>query len=182
MGDSLQQAKKRREVFYSDLNHKTTFIKETNCRVHWRVFHLGHIEKVPTSELIKPVENCYYLSHHCVIKCNQVSANIKFRVVFDGSTKTTTGVFPNNKLLVGTKFWKEFLSIMFQFQLHQVALSADIAKIYRQVELDKEDKNCHRFLWKDPNLDGFETYLMTRVTHFIASSSFFSARHQKVFH
>ena len=67
-------------------------------------FHLGHMEKVPTSEVIKPVENCYYLCHHCVFK--ESSTTTKLRVVFDGSAKTTTGVSLNDRLMVEPKLQK----------------------------------------------------------------------------
>ena len=78
--------------------------------------------------------------------------------------------------MVGPKIQKDLFSILVRFRLHQVALSADIAKMYRQVELDKEDKDYHRLLWKDPNSEAIETYRMTRVTYGIASSSFHSIR------
>ena len=42
--------------------------------------------------------------------------------------------------------------------------------MYRQVELDKEDKDYHRLFWKDPNSEAIETFRMTRVTYGIASS------------
>ena len=48
--------------------------------------------------------------------------------------------------------------------------------MYRQVELDKEDKDYHRLLWKDPDSEAIETFRMTRVTYGIASSSFHSIR------
>ena len=128
------------------------------------------MEKVPTSELIKPFENCYCLCHHCVFK--ESSTTTKLGVVFDGSAKTTTGVSPNDRLMVGPKIQKNLV----RFRLHKVALSADIAKMYRQVELDKEDKDYHRILWKDPNSEAIETHRMTRVTYGIVSSSFHSIR------
>ena len=130
------------------------------------------MEKVQTSELIKPVENCYYLCHHGVFK--ESSTTTRMRVVFDA--KTTTGVSPYDRLMFGPKIQKEFFSILVRLRPHQVALSADIAKMYRQVELDKEDKDYHRKLWKDPNSEAIETYRMTRVTYGIASSSFHSIR------
>ena len=61
--------------------------------------------------------------------------------------------------MVGPKFQKGLFSILVQFRLHQVSISADIAKIYRQVEMDKEDKIYQRLLRIDPNSDAIETYL-----------------------
>ena len=100
--------------------------------------HLGHMEKVPTSELIKPFENCYCLCHNCVFK--ESSTTTKMRVVFNRSAKTTSGVSLNDRLTVGPKIQKDIFSILVQFWLQEVALSVDLAKMYRQVELNKEDK------------------------------------------
>ena len=73
--------------------------------------------------------------------------------------------------MVGPKIQKDLFSILVRFRLHQVALSADIAKMYKQLELDKEDKDYQQLLWKDPNSEAIETFRMTRVTYGIASSS-----------
>ena len=173
LGDSLQQAKKRLRSLLFRLERQPDLYKRY-AEFIGEFFHLGHMEKVPTSELVKPVENCYYLCHHCVFK--ESSTTTKLRVVFDGSAKTTTGVSLNDRLMVGPKIQKDLFSILVRFRLHQVALSADIAKMYRQVELDKEDKDYHRLLWKDPNSEAIETFRMTRVTYGIASSSFHSIR------
>ena len=175
LGDSLQQAKKRLRSFLFRLKRQPDLYKRY-AEFIGEFFHLGQMEKVPTSILVKPVENCYYLCHHCVFK--ESSTTIKLRVVFDGSAKTKTGVSFNDRLMVGPKIQKDLFSILYRFRLHQVALSADIAKMYWQVELNKEDKDYHRLLWKDPNSEAIETFRMTRVTYVIASS-FHSIRHCK---
>ena len=104
------------------------------------------------------------------------SATTKLRVVFDGSAKTTTALSLNDRPMIGPKIQKDHFSILVRFRLHQVALSADIAKMYRQVELAKEDKDYHRILCKNPNSEALGNYRMTRVTYGIASSSFRSIR------
>ena len=173
LGDSLQQARKRLHSLLFRLERQPDLYKRY-AEFIGEFFHLKHMEKVPTSELVKPVENCYYLCHHCVFK--ESSTTTKLRVVFDGSAKTTTGISLNDRFMVGPKILKDLFSILVRFRLHQVAHSADIAKMYRQVELDKEDKDYHRLLWKDPNSEAIETFRMTRVTNGIASSSFHSIR------
>ena len=60
--------------------------------------------------------------------------------------------------------------------MYPVALSADIAKIYRQVQLDAEDKDYHRLLWKEPNSTCIMTFRMTRVIYGKASSPFHFVR------
>ena len=66
--------------------------------------------------------------------------------------------------------------ILIRFRLHQFALSADVAKMYRQVALDESDRDFHRFLWRDYVTDKIRELRMTRVTYDVASSSYQSTR------
>ncbi|XP_075261144.1 uncharacterized protein LOC142352874 [Convolutriloba macropyga] len=121
-----------------------------------------------------PIEKNYYLSHHCVFKDS--STLKKLRVVFDGSTKTTSGISLNDRLMVGPKIQQDLFSILIRFRMYPVALSADIANIYRQVQLDAEHKDYHRLFWKESNSTDIKSFRMTRVRYGIASSAFQSVR------
>ena len=44
------------------------------------------------------------------------------------------------------------------------------------MQLDNEDKDYNRLLWKEPNSTDIKTFRMTRVTYGIASSAFHSIR------
>ena len=105
---------------------------------------LGYLEKVESLEL--DVFPNYYLPHPCVLK--EDSSTTKLRVVFDASSKTTTGVSLRECLLVGLKVQEDLSDILLRFRFFKVAMSADIAKRYRQVELCKEDKDYHRIFWR----------------------------------
>ena len=65
------------------------------------------------------------------------STTTKLRVVFDASAKTTTGFELINCLLVGPKLQDDLFIIFVRYRFFKVDLSADAAKMYRQVELDK---------------------------------------------
>ena len=132
------------------------------------------MEEVPANEMLLPKEKSYYLSHHCVFKDS--STTTKLRVVFDGSAKTTSGISLNDRLMVGPKIQKDLFSILIRFRMYPVAFSADVAKMYRQVQLDAEDKDYHRLLWKEPNSTDIKTLRIPRVTYGIASSAFHSVR------
>ena len=133
---------------------------------------LGHLEKVQSLEL--DVYPNYYLPHHCVLK--EDSSTTKLRVVFDASSKTTTGVSLNECLLVGPKVQEDLFDILLRFRSSKLGMSADIAKMYRQVELCKEDKDYHRIFWRFDRQQPIDTYRMTRVTYGVASSSFHAIR------
>ena len=173
LGDSQQQARRRLRSLLHRLQKQPDLYGRYNEFIQ-EFFRLGHMEEVSANEMLLLKEKNYYLSHHCVLKDS--STTTKLRVVFDGSAKTTNGISLNDRLMVGPKIQKDLLSIMFRFHMYPVSLSADIAKMYRQVQLDAEDKDCHRLLWKEPNSTDIKTLRMTCVTYGIASSAFQSVR------
>ena len=82
---------------------------------------MGHLERAPSTSGL-----CYYLPHHCVFKD---STTTKLRVVFDASSKSPNGKSLNDCLLLGPRLQDDVFDIFIRFRLHQLALSADIAKM-----------------------------------------------------
>ena len=173
LGDSQLQARRRLRIILHRLQKQPDLYRRYNEFIQ-SFNKLGHMEEVPANEMLLPNEKSYCLSHHCVFKDS--STTTKLRVVFDGSVKTTCGISLNDRLMVGPMIQKGLLSILIRFGMYPVALSEDIAKMYRQVQLDAEDKGYHQLLWKEPNSTDIKTLRMTRVTYGIASSAFHSVR------
>ena len=132
------------------------------------------MENIPESEIPIATSKSFYLPHHCVLK--ESSTTTKLRVVFDASAETTSGVSLNDNLMLGPKIQKDLFEILIRFRFHKVALSADLAKMYRQVLLNKEDKDFHRLLWKETPSSSLEYYRMTRNTYGVTSAGFHAIR------
>lgn len=98
-------------------------------------FQLNHM-KLASSTVIGPK---YYLPHHPVFKAN--STTTKLRVMFDGSARTKTGISLNDVLLRGPKVQPDIFHILLSFCIHQVAITADVEKMYRQVVITPEDRD-----------------------------------------
>ena len=98
---------------------------------------LGHAEIIPASEPT-PAQT-YYLPMHSVTK--QSSTTTKLRVVFDGSAATTSGLSLNQSLLVGPTLQPTLGTILMTFRAYPIAISANIAKMYREVELAEKDRD-----------------------------------------
>ena len=92
---------------------------------------MGHLEQDPQTSGL-----CNYLPHHCVFKDSTMT---KLRVVFDVTSKSPNGNSLNDRLLLGPRWQDDVFDILIQFRLHQFALSAGVAKKYRQVALDESD-------------------------------------------
>ena len=88
---------------------------------------MSYLEEAPQTSGL-----CYYLPHHYVVKD---STTTKLRVVSDASSKSPNGYSLNDCLLLGPRLQDDVFDILIRFRLHRYALSADVAKMYRQVAL-----------------------------------------------
>nr|XP_014100413.2 uncharacterized protein LOC106625127 [Bactrocera oleae] len=108
---------------------------------------LGHMELVqpPYGHI-----NCYYIPHHAV--------TTKFRVVFNVSAPTSTGISLNNVQLVGPRSQDSPSSILLRFRRYRVAITADIEKMFRQVLVASEHRDYQRIIWREPPEDEIRVY------------------------
>ena len=84
--------------------------------------------------------------------------------MFDDSVKSTFGVSLNDQLLVGPTVHPPLNDVLVRFRKHPYVLIIDVSKMYRAVTLAPEDRDYHRFLWRDKPCDTITDYRMTRVT------------------
>ena len=100
------------------------------------------------------------------------SATTPLRVMFDGSMKTTSGVSLNDQLLVGPTVHPLLNAVLIRFRKHPFVLTTDVLKMYCSSSLVPEDRDYHRFLWRDKPNDSVTDYQMTRVTFGNTSAAF----------
>ena len=82
----------------------------------------------------------------------------------------------NDALMVGATIQDVLLSKITRFRFHPIALSTDIAKMYRQMGLQEPDRNFHRILWRNDPSEPMQHLRMKRVTYGVSSSSFHAIR------
>ena len=170
LGDSRTQALQRFRANERGTINKGTYAKFQ--QVVQEYLDLGHAQPVNTSTIIS--NQPYYLPMHAVMKHSSTST--KLRVVFDASAKSITGISLNQTLMVGPTIHPTLENILLRFRSYPVALSGDIAKMYREVELDAADRHLHRFLWRPKPEDQISEYEMTRVTFGVAASPHLAIR------
>uniref|UniRef100_A0A4Y0BGQ3 Integrase catalytic domain-containing protein n=1 Tax=Anopheles funestus TaxID=62324 RepID=A0A4Y0BGQ3_ANOFN len=135
---------------------------------------LGHMKRIHESEYNNTSVQHYYLPHHAVMRSD--STTTKLRVVFDASSKTSSGVSLNDALLVGPTVQEDIRSIIIRARMHKVMVVADIKMMYRQVLVDSRDTPLQLIVWK-PNPDQpLETYELKTVTYGTASAPFLATR------
>ena len=108
-------------------------------------FDMKHAEPVPKADLEKTPQDVFYLPIHAVKK--EASTTTKVRAVFDTSAKSSSNVSLNDILLVGPTVHSPLLDVLLRFRLHHIALTADVSKMYRAVELIESDRDLHCFVW-----------------------------------
>ena len=133
-------------------------------------FQMGHAEVVPPIDMEKPHQHVFYLPMHIVRK--ESSTTTKVRAVFDASAKTSTGVSLNETLMVGPTVHSPLVDVLLRFRLYRVALTTDVSRMYRGVELSQDDRDLHRFVWRKNTSEPLQDFRMTRVTFGVSASSF----------
>ena len=131
---------------------------------------LKHAECVPEADMHKPSQETFYLPMHAVRK--EESTTTKLRVVFDASAKSSNGISLNDSLLVGPTIHPPLIDVLLRFRTHRIALTTDVSKMYRAIELTTADRDLHRFVWRNNPKDPLLDFRMTRITFRVSASSF----------
>lgn len=171
LGSSRQQAENR----FKSLERK--LVKQSQLREQYIEFiaeyeRLGHMSRIPTETVDE--KTSFYLPHHAVTKAE--STTTKLRVVFDGSAKSSTGISLNDTQKVGPTVQSELVEILLRFRTHRYVLSADIAKMYRQILVDSEQRRFQRILWRSNPDHPIETFELNTVTYGTASAPYLATR------
>ncbi|XP_055543771.1 uncharacterized protein LOC129729284 [Wyeomyia smithii] len=167
LGDSMETAKRRFEKLLSNLARNPKK-REQYTKFMEEYLTLGHMQEVND----KPAK-CYFLPHHSVYKSS--SSTTKLRVVFDASAATTTGVSLNDAQQVGPTVQNDLVTIILRFCTQQIALTADIPKMYRQVQIHEADRKFQRILWLN-NEGETATFELSTVTYGCSSAPYLATR------
>lgn len=110
---------------------------------------LGHMQKIDPKELDieNDGKNVYYLPHHAVVR--ESSTTTALHVVSDASCSTSTNVSLNDILMTGPMIQDDLISILIRFRTHAVVMTADVAKMYRQVKVSEKQINLQRIVWRE---------------------------------
>ncbi|XP_060518380.1 uncharacterized protein LOC132697105 [Cylas formicarius] len=116
----------------------------------------------------------FFLPHHGVFK--ESSTTTKLRVVFDGSAKSSSGISLNDLMLVGPTIQDNLFNILLRFRRHNIVLSADIAKMYRQVLIAPNQRKLQRIIWRFNPDDECLVYNLNTATYGTTSAPFLAIR------
>ena len=105
----------------------------------------GFISEVPPDELV--TENVtFYLPHRPVVKLS--SSTTKVRPVFDASSRGSNGLSLNDVVHTGPSLMPSVQEVLLRFRRWRYGVSADVKRAFHQICLQDEDRDAHRFLWR----------------------------------
>ncbi len=113
-------------------------------------------------------ETGYFIPHHAV--------TTKFRVVFNASAKTSNGTSLNDTQFSGPQLHANIVDILNRFRKFNVAITADVKKMFRQILIDKRHRKWQRILWRESPNKPLQVYELKTVTYGMACSPFNAIR------
>lgn len=116
---------------------------------------------------------CYYIPHHAI---NTISTKGKFRVVFNASAVTTTGVSLNDQQLPGPRLQDDLIAIFLRFRAKRYGMTADIKQMFRQINVASEHWNFQRVFWRDAPNEELQEYVTTVICWGQTSAGFNAVR------
>lgn len=138
LGNSRQTAL-RRFMQLEQRFERTPSLKENYVQFMREYLELGHMQEAGP---LPHGKQHYYIPHHA-------AGTKKFRVVFDGSSKTSNGKSLNDIQLIGEKLQSSLIATTMRLRTNKVAMTADVKKMYRQVLVPQEQLDYQRILWRE---------------------------------
>ena len=108
LGESRPQAVRRFLALECSLYSKGQFREFAKLMNEY--FTMDYAEPVPLTDLKKSPNKVFYLPMHVVRKSH--STTTKIRIVFDASAKSSSGVSPNDTLLVGLMVHSSLIDVL----------------------------------------------------------------------
>lgn len=78
--------------------------------------------------------------------------------------------------MAGSKLQNDLTAIIMRWRQFRYVLTADIAKLYRQILIDPRDRDYQRILWRSSSSDSVEEYRLLTVTYGTTSAPFLALR------
>ncbi|XP_050313689.1 uncharacterized protein LOC126748481 [Anthonomus grandis grandis] len=172
LGDSFFIAQKRFENLEKKFKHDPEYFCKYQDFIH-EYLTLGHAKIVPLSLSDKNVVK-YFFPHHAVL--NHHSTTTKFRVVFDGSCKSSSNLSINDIMHKGYQVQPELFDIICRFRTYKYVLTCDIEKMYRQIQINPSQTSLQNILWRDDQNSPLNCIELLTVTYGTNCAPFLATR------
>ncbi|XP_076544524.1 uncharacterized protein LOC143305338 [Osmia lignaria lignaria] len=132
---------------------------------------LGHMVRLNNDSITSPFQ--YFLPHHGVLKLG--STTTALRVVFNGSSPTSSGYTLNDLLHTGPNLMLNIADLLIWIRRYKHLFATDVTKMYRQIKVHPEDWSLQQILWLDDTQKGTQ-YQLTTVTYGTKAAPYLAVR------
>lgn len=126
------------------------------------------LELLITPQICNQVQNNFINKNIVIIPKNIKLADPRYYK----PNEIDTGVSLNNCLRVGPTIHQDLFSIILLFRMHQIALTADIKQMYRQIAVDDADSQYQKILYRGNDDEPIKFFRTKTVTYGTACASF----------
>ncbi|GFT30188.1 integrase catalytic domain-containing protein [Trichonephila clavipes] len=131
---------------------------------------LGHIREIKADGS----GVAFYMPHHGVYRPEK--STTKLRTVFNASSPSTSGKSLNSIQFNGGLVQEDLFCIVVHFRKHKYALTTDIEKMFRMINIHPDQTCFQRILWKKGIGEPIKTYELTSVTYGTVSAPYLATR------
>ncbi|XP_063635083.1 uncharacterized protein LOC134805797 [Cydia splendana] len=125
---------------------------------------LGHMKPAVSNNKVE-----YYYPHHIVERAESLST--KYRVVYNASSKTSTGYSLNDLMYRGPNLQKDLQTLLLKWRQYEFVFCADLEKMFRQILVHEDDQPLQKIIWRDEH-GTLQSFQRTTVTYGTKSASF----------
>ena len=150
--------------------------KRLDTTEHWPAYvqfmreylDLNHMELVDPDESNDNPK--YYIPHREVIRKD--SATTPLRVVFNASSLGKNSISLNDALMKGPQTQSDLFDILLRVRTSKYCFTADVAKMYRVVKVNKIDCDMQRIFWREDSSQPLQEYHLLTLTYGEKPASF----------
>jgi len=135
---------------------------------------LEHMERVPAPSVSASRSQIVYIPHHAIVRAS--SSTTRVRIVFNASSITTNDTSLNSHFLPSPKLQTNIFDVLLRWRQHQYIYTVDIAKMYRQIQIDYRDQGYQRILWNAESSTMPQEYRLLTMTYGTASAPYLASR------
>lgn len=117
--------------------------------------------------------NAYFFPHHGVLR--ESSTTTKLRVVFDGGNRRPPQTSINDELSAGPALQNDLSTIIIRWRRHCIGFTADLEKMFRQINVCPEHQPFQCILWRDAT-GKICVYTLRTVTYGTTSAPYLAIR------
>ncbi|GBM44345.1 hypothetical protein AVEN_20382-1 [Araneus ventricosus] len=169
LGNSKMIASKRLDQLWTRLERDPT-MKALYSKFLNEYESLHHMEVKEDTDL----DAGYYLPHHGILRPDNITT--KLRVVFNASSKTSSGYPLNDLLYKGGVLQEDLFSILIRFRKHIYAFTAEIKQMFRMIELNESQTRLQKILWKNSKSSPTKVYELRTVIYGTASAPYLAMK------